>query len=121
MSLEKQNDEAAIAIALERIYLSSIWKAASIEDQPEVALVNWAIKQTDQGEYFVGTTYDGNGRVSTQIMEFDQAKMIGRTMSGRVYHLNGPAGYSSNGEYVWAHYKVRNKLTEIEAPSSVSK
>ena len=115
MSLEKQNDEAAPKLKklnLAKIYANSIWSAASIDDQPEVSIGDWSIKQTDKGEYFVGTTNDGGGRVSTQIMEFDIEKMVGKTKSGRVYHLNGPSGYSSNGEYVWDFYKIRNGLTE---------
>lgn len=99
------------------LFLSSrpnVWHAASIDAEPEVKLYDWCIKKTDKGEYFVGSNDRDGGRVSTQIMEFDEEKMIGRTKSGRVYQLQGPAGYSSDGEYVWSYYKKVNELTEVE-------
>jgi hypothetical protein len=94
----------------------SVWNVAKIEDQPSVSLWNWTIKHTDKGDYFVGTEGVGSGRVSTRIVEFDPDKRVGRTASGRIYQLLGDEGegYSSNGEYVWGHYKQVNNLTELQ-------
>jgi hypothetical protein len=91
----------------------SIWAIGSIEEQPTVRLYNWSIKETNDGNYFVGSEGYGGGRVSTKIVEFDQVKMIGRTISGRIYKLCGDSHYSSEGEYVWQHYKRINNLTEM--------
>lgn len=104
-------------MSLEDIYklavANSIWKVAPITAEPEIRLTDWAIKQTTDGNFFVGTRGDGTGRVSTDIVTFDEATKRGVTKSGRVYELVGPAGYSSNGEYVWNYYKDVNGLTEI--------
>jgi hypothetical protein len=90
-----------------------LWKVASVEDKPSVRLKYWAIKKTDQGEYFVGDEIGGRGRVSTRIIEFDEERKVGRTASGRVYELVGNSDYSSDGEYVWNYYKEINNLTEL--------
>lgn len=92
----------------------SVWRTASVSDEPEIRLVNWDIKKDTAGNgHFVGTRPDdGSGRVSPAIVEFDPERGRGRTQSGRVYELLGPRGYSSNGEYVWSLYKVANDITE---------
>jgi hypothetical protein len=92
---------------------TGIHKATSIEDQPSVQLVNWTIKRTTNGSFFVGDAIGAAGRVSTDIVEFDETTKRGRTRSGRVYELVGNEGHSSNGEYVWSYYKQVNNLTEL--------
>lgn len=91
----------------------SVWKVAKIDREPQITLTDWAIKKTNDGNYFVGTREDGTGRVSTQIITFDEEAKKGVTKSGRVYELIGEPGYSSNGEYVWGCYKEINELTEL--------
>jgi hypothetical protein len=93
----------------------SIWNVSKIDVQPSVSLWNWTIKHTDKGDYFVGTEGCSQGRVSTRIVDFDPEKNVGRTESGRIYQLLGDEGegISSNGEYVWYHYKKINNLTEL--------
>lgn len=91
-----------------------LWKVASVEDAPSVKLRYWNIKKTDQGEYFVGDEVGGRGRVSTQILEYDEKKNVGRTASGRVYQLVGQPGYSADAEYVWSYYKEINNLRDLE-------
>jgi len=114
MSEEQDNISPSAEQMILHLVRNSIWSAASIEEQPSVVIYDWTIKKTDKGEYFVGTEAGGrNGRVSTQIVEFDEAKMVGKTKSGRIYQLKGPSGYSSDGEYVWSYYKERNQLTEV--------
>lgn len=92
----------------------SIWRTSSVNDEPQIKLIQWDIKQDNAGNgYFVGTRADdGSGRVSTAIVEFDPERRRGRTQSGRVYELLGAPGYSSNGEYLWSIYKVANGITE---------
>ncbi|MNK09914.1 hypothetical protein D3C87_279150 [compost metagenome] len=92
----------------------SIWSIGPISEQPSVSIVDWSIKETNNGRYFVGTELPHHsGRVSTQIIEYDAEKKIGRTVSGRIYQLLGEPGYSSNGEYVWGAYMKVNGLVEI--------
>ncbi|HZR34082.1 MAG TPA: hypothetical protein VFA75_01820 [Nevskia sp.] len=93
---------------------NSLWRSAPVRDEPEVHLRDWDIRQDTAGRcYFVGTRADnGDGRVSTPIVEFDAEHRRGRTRSGRVYELLGPSGRSRNGEYVWSLYKTANGITE---------
>ncbi len=70
----------------------------------KVVLELWCIRQTDSGtRHFVG--YDivnGDGRVSTPVVDFDPATGTGVTSSGSCYQLVGRAGQNRDAEYVWA-------------------
>ncbi|EEF26534.1 conserved hypothetical protein [Ricinus communis] len=79
-------------------------------EEPEiVCLLRWSIREFEHGKrFFVGFSRETrDGRVSTEIVHLDAAARIGRTASGRVYHLVGPTGWSSDGEYVF------NRVAEI--------
>ena len=92
----------------------SVWRTSSVSEEPQIRLIDWDVKKDTAGCcYFVGTRADnGDGRVSTPIVEFDVERRRGRTRSGRVYELLGPSGRSRNGEYVWSLYKTANSITE---------
>ena len=109
------NDDA-LNVLLYSLAPDSVWGAASLEVEPEIQLVQWAIKHDTAGNaYFVGTRADeGSGRVSTPIVELDTGRRRGRTQSGRVYELLGPPGYSENGEYIWSLYRVANGIKEAK-------
>lgn len=93
----------------------SIYSVASVTQDPNIQLVNWAIKHTNEGDFFVGTdVVYGDGRVSTKVVQYDPDTQRGVTKSGRCYELVGNSGYSRDGEYVWASYKRVNQLTELE-------
>jgi len=111
-----ENDDA-LNVFLFMVEPKSVWGAAPIADEPEIALIDWAIKKDTAGNaYFVGTRADdGSGRVSTAIVEIDLERRRGRTQSGRVYELLGPSGYSDNGEYVWSLYRVANGIQEAKS------
>jgi hypothetical protein len=93
----------------------SIWKIGSIKEQPSVRLYRWKIMKMEEGSFFAGDEGSGSGRVSTDIVEFDSEKNIGRTKSGRVYELVGEESpnLSMNADYVWNMYKDINRLTEL--------
>lgn len=113
------NKETDFDLFLYSLEPSSVWMGAEVKEEPQIRLIQWTIKQDQEGRgYFVGTRADDcMGRVSTPIVEFDQRTRRGRTESGRVYELLGPPGYSSNGEYVWSIYKSMNKITERNTKS----
>ena len=98
------------------LFPDSILQTAGISEEPEIQLYDWDIKMDTTGaSYFVGSRVDnGDGRVSTAIVAFDSENRRGRTLSGRVYELLGSRGWSSNGEYVWSHYKVAKGITEVK-------
>lgn len=81
------------------IYLQSLG-----DDSERVHLERWSIRErNDNGERrVVGFSRETrDGRVSTPIVELNAEARGGRTASGRTYHLVGPSGWSSDGEYVF--------------------
>lgn len=93
----------------------SIWNTLPVADNPVLTLHSWSVFQTELGErHFVGYNDAGReGRVSSVITEFDKKTMIGRTQSGRLYHLAGPSGYDSDAEYVKHRWIEINSVTEV--------
>lgn len=87
--------------------LLSIWRPATVEQQPHVKLTRWRVFQVSanlehKGDsiHFVGDAgYEG--RVSSPIVEYDEKTQRGVSRSGRVYELDGPTGSSSDALYVW--------------------
>lgn len=97
-----------------------IHRVAPIDQQPHVRLINWSIKEMNEGKFFVGETSPGYGRVSTDIVELDLEKKRGVTASGRVYELVGESrAPGPDASYVWNHYKSINRLTELEVTEGI--
>lgn len=99
----------------------SIWKPATIEDQPEVVLTHWNVRELPNGDrHFSGYEPEyQQGRTSSKIIEFDVKQMKGKTRSGRVYFLKGPPGAHPDGEYVWNRWLRINQETDwkvVEMP-----
>lgn len=103
-----QKLDAELAIAMAIAVPSSIWNVAEIKDQPEVTLIDWAIREIHPRgtRHFVGYHPSGReGRVSSAIQVFDPVSRHGRTKSGRVYFLSGRPGRNENAEYVWENWR----------------
>lgn len=97
-----------------------VHRAAAVAHQPFVRLHNWQIKETVEGKFFAGETYNGAGRISTDIVEFDEVSKCGQTRSGRVYELVGDSGSSPKVEYLWECYKQINRLTDLPVQTSIT-
>ncbi|MGA7778908.1 MAG: hypothetical protein WCA85_14535 [Paraburkholderia sp.] len=80
-----------------------IYEGAPVDDEAEIVLARWSIRQTASGDrHFVGfNVLAQDGRVSTAIVAFDAATRTGITKSGRRYVLSGRAGFDRDAEYVW--------------------
>lgn len=80
-----------------------IHPSSSVEECGDIWLELWSIRQSEKGvRHFVGfNCLVGTGRVSTAILSFDAQTRVGRTASGRTYHLVGRAGHDRDAEYVW--------------------
>ncbi|MFM0553588.1 hypothetical protein P0D69_21795 [Paraburkholderia sediminicola] len=82
----------------------SLYQVSANGEGEEVFLERWSIREGDKGtRHFMG--YDVvqcDGRVSTPIKSFDPLVRIGRTATGRKYHLLGKAGADKDAEYVWS-------------------
>ena len=96
-----------------------IHRVAGVAHKPKVTLRNWQIKETVEGKFFAGEE-GGAGRVSTDIVEFDEKTKCGRTRSGRVYELVGDSRSTLQVEYLWASYKQINRLTDLPVQTSIT-
>ena len=95
-----------------------VWKTTPVDDEPEIILGSWSVRELPDGDrHFVGYNYShgGEGRVSSQILEFDPETLKGRTRSGRVYQLEQHgAGINLDAEYVWNQWKVINRVEDYK-------
>lgn len=92
----------------------TVWKVASVIEDPEIFLVSWKVMETKEGtRHFVGYNVSGReGRVSSAIEKFDKVQMTGVTSSGRVYKLKGPSNPNLDAEYVWNRWRNINDVDE---------
>ncbi|MBC7750762.1 MAG: hypothetical protein H7Z73_03450, partial [Candidatus Saccharibacteria bacterium] len=87
-----------------------IHTVASVEDEPEIILSHWSIRECDRRDgrrtrHLVGYNMAGQeGRVSSAIEEFDPDRLHVRTGSGRVYELVGKSGTHVDSDYVWEQF-----------------
>jgi hypothetical protein len=94
----------------------SVWKVASINEEPEITLTDWCVWQLPNGDrHFNGWNVNGKeGRVSSAIVYFDPRSMTGKTTSGRIYKLSGPPRTSLDGLYVWNAWCNINSINLAE-------
>lgn len=97
------------------------------EGPETVHLRHWSIRRFEGGAcHLVGRDRANlDGRVSTEVLEFDADGRTARTASGRRYVLVGPSGWTSDGEYVWHRVaevigkgQAWTDVTELLAPGS---
>lgn len=110
VKMEELNEEAVDLIAA-----ASVWKPASVKDEPHTRLTSWKVMLVgEKYVHFVG--YTGHeGRVCSAVQTYDNKTKRGITRSGRIYELVGPSGHNSDAQYVWAHWLEINGLTSEDA------
>lgn len=94
---------------IDAIVASSVYRPASVEQEPCTNLTQWQVYEVTQGSvitaHFVGCArYEG--RVSSAVQEYDHVTKTGRTSSGRLYKLVGEPGHNKDAMYVfntWIH------------------
>jgi len=100
-----------------RFFCGGIWSTADVAVQPVIILSRWKIMAIAEGpregeRHVVGfNEEDGEGRVSTSIIDIDMEIGQCLTESGRVYTLVGPTGYDPDGEYVWQFWLAANDIS----------
>lgn len=104
---------------IEHLIEASVWSATPVTEHPHVALESWQVLKLPSGEmHFVGwNATQGEGRVSSQVVDFDAGTQCGRTSSGRVYRLLGRTGHDADGAYVWRRWA---RINEVETFVDVS-
>lgn len=83
----------------------NIHPIAPVSLQPTTQLTHWQIHWVTRCDgaiehHLVGRA-DGEGRVSSKVMQVDVAQRNVTTRSGRVYSLAGKSGIDSDAQYVW--------------------
>jgi hypothetical protein len=94
-----------------------IWRTDPVTEEPEIDLVSWKVIEVrpSGARHFVGFSKAGHeGRISSRIEDFDNERLVGRTKSGRVYRLVGPAGVNRDAEYVFSRWREMNGIGDKE-------
>jgi hypothetical protein len=93
----------------------SFWLMKSIDIEPAAALECWSVRETSRGHrHFCGRTMEGalsESRISSPVIAFDALRRRGKTATGRVYQLEGPAGQSPDVDYLWQRWLGINGLS----------
>ena len=107
---------------LQEIIRTSVWQVAPVEEQPEIRLERWSVREIQPNGtwHFVGWNVAGEGRVSSAIVSFDPERLTGRTSSGRVYALAGAPGLDPDGEYVFSMWR-RGQRGAAEEERNITK
>jgi hypothetical protein len=84
---------------------SNIHPIVPVRLQPTTQMTHWQIHQVTRRDgaveqHLVGRA-DGEGRVSSTVLNVDAAQRRVTTRSGRVYWLAGDPGTDSDAQYVW--------------------
>lgn len=81
----------------------SIWATTPVTQEPDIVLVRWQVIELPDGDrHFVGYNgYGQEGRVSSLIVDYNKEAKMGKTRSGRTYHLKGEPSSDSDAIYVW--------------------
>lgn len=113
---------------LNEIQLSSVWSVESIEDQPDVTICAWCIKEAKYADgstsrHIVGaeTGRFAQGRVSSAIHAIDLGKKTIITESGRCYSLEGSPGYDLDAAHVWGMWKkINNVVSDTDVTTDIA-
>ena len=117
MKNEPENNENLPAL---RVGWECLWVPAPVSERPEVVLTDWSVFEVALGEdpartrHFAGQNItDHEGRVSSEVVEFDAATGRGVTSSGRVYELRGRTGFTADSRYVWDRWRALNGAVDV--------
>lgn len=95
-----------------------VWACAPVSERPEIVMTDWHVFEVctplPRTRHFAGQNItEGEGRVSSPILEFDAATRRGVTRSGRVYELRGSPGFTADGSYTWNRWKAIHGALEV--------
>lgn len=99
---------------IQAILDASVWNVPSPDDEPEIVLTNWNVMQLpNRDRHFVGWNVAyRERRASTKIVAFDPATSRGKTVSGRIYELQGRTGSNADGMHTWRRWLKVNGVKE---------
>lgn len=94
----------------------SVHRVPPVACESETVLSRYRVFKLPEGtRHFCGyVAADREGRVSSQIMDWDPVTRVGTTRRGRRYRLDGEPGFDPDAEYVWARWKRINEVTDFK-------
>ena len=96
---------------MEEAIANSFWATRPVEKEPEISLVRWQIMEIGGKRHFVGYNESWmEGRISSEIVTFDEKSKKGVTKTGRVYQLIGESSMDRDAHYVFGDWCYRNDL-----------
>lgn len=109
-------------IPLDAIVEGGVWNASSVEQTPAIELSHWVVyevpslkEEMPKDHHFCGwNVTEGEGRVSSKILQWNHATRTGITNSGRKYKLLGESSLNMDAVYVWERWRHINKVTEFK-------
>ena len=108
LKFEELSEESQLVL---RNVQGGLWKTRTVDEQPDLELVKWNVfavpspKGDRVSHHFNGycpANYEG--RVSSEIVEFDMETKVGKTRSGRTYQLQGQPGFDGDAHYVFRNW-----------------
>ena len=105
-----------------------VHSTAPIEEVPEIVLSHWIVFEVSslsgidglKDHHFVGwNVAEGEGRVSSKIVYWDDKTRIAKTKSGRTYQLQGDSGMNMDALYVWDTWMRINKIEDYKDVSEL--
>lgn len=88
-----------------------VWQTTPVEQVPAIKLRAWRVVEVVPGNdhHFIGYNMtEGEGRVSSKIVDYDKSTRIGVTSSGRRYELVGESGFNMDAEHTYAYWQRIN-------------
>jgi len=90
--------------------------ASPVNQEPESTIFNWSVHRAiyydgDETDHLMGNIVGKNGRVTSAVKWLNPAERKIITISGRVYQLAGPAGFSNEAEFIWKTWKIKHGVT----------
>lgn len=107
-------------IPFDAIIEGGVWKPSSVEETPGIELSRWIVYEVPslkegmpKDHHFCGwNVTEGEGRVSSKIVEWNRETRTGTTRSGRRYKLVGESALNMDAAYVWDKWKRINKVED---------
>jgi hypothetical protein len=93
----------------------TVWKPETVSHEPSTEMRRWTVMEAsyENGQptnHVVGYCYEG--RVSSNIVDWNEKDHIATTRSGRRYLLHPDnVGSNPDAQYVWNIWKSYNKVT----------
>ena len=95
----------------------TLWKPASVKEEPETYLQEWRVYSVDGNFNGTGATIHlvgfsmgtNDGRVSAPVLTFNKKTKHVVTQGGRNYKLHGESGFNKDAMFVFNRWLTINK------------